>query len=312
MRVRNGGSGDIHRRGGGGGCGATSRAPGRLRLPQQPARVAGIDAGWLCRGGARRHRKIRGAAHRLVAGHKHLGHSADRTGLPATRPGYRRTPRRFQLSQHAEFFLRRRLRAPLFWSDRSGGRGIVGVLVQRQGVCLGATHDGGGADRRGRRGRRGFAVPDDAVWLQLARPDFRPGMPPIRCTAQRHLDRRSGRLRAAGKRPGTPRCGCRAAARHRRIQRCLSHVIAASGRPGRAHGDAGCAQNGGFEALCNRLYPPARHRHPKQRRGGVQGGSGCIRLGHAVQFHQRRDRPHPGRGRRRGRRHLRAGAATRA
>ena len=74
-------------------------------------------------------------------------------------------------------------------------------------------------------------------------------LPPIRCATQRHLDRRSGGLRAAGTRPGTPGCRRRAAARHRRIQRCLSHVIAASGWPGCAHGDAGCAENGGIEAI---------------------------------------------------------------
>jgi hypothetical protein len=81
--------------------------------------------------------------------------------------------------------------------------------------------------------------------LQLSSP--RP-VPPLRCRARRHLHRRGRGIRAARTRAGgirAERLG--AAARCRRIERRLSHVGAASGRPGRAPRHAGGAGRGGLE-----------------------------------------------------------------
>ena len=124
---------------------------------------------------------------------------------------------------------------------------------------------------------------------------------------QRHLDRRGRGLRAARTRPRRRR-PARPAARHRRIERCLPHVLAASGRPGRPAGDGSRAALGRAGAGRHRLHQPARHRHAGQRRRRGQGRRRAVRRPRAVQFDQGRHRPHAGRGRRRRGGDLRAGA----
>ena len=102
-----------------------------------------------------------------------------------------------------------------------------------------------------------------------------------------------------------------AAARLRRIERRLPHVLAASGRLGRAAGDGSRAEPAGLAAGGHRLHQPARHRArpattpPKARRWPRCSATA------AVQFHQGRDRPYAGRRRRRRGGDLRAGAVAR-
>ena len=97
--------------------------------------------------------------------------------------------------------------------------------------------------------------------LQLS---SRAALPAVRCGARRHFHRRGGGVRAARARAGTGsgrrRC---AAARRRRVERCLPHVGAASRRPRRAARHAGRAR--GRRARCrrHRLHQSARHRHAR-------------------------------------------------
>ena len=121
--------------------------------------------------------------------------------------------------------------------------------------------------------------------------------------------RRSGGLRPARAAARGTVAGRHPAAGRRRIERCLSHVVAASRRPGRADGDGAGARRRGTRARSDRLHQPARHRHAQQRPRRRPRGARAVRRRHAVQLDQRRDRPHAGRGRRRRGGDQRAGAA---
>ena len=122
--------------------------------------------------------------------------------------------------------------------------GLLGVRLQRQGVRLGAAHDRGGlidaalvggVDSLCLTTLYGF----HSLQLTSAVPAARSTRPATgsRSARPRHL-RCWSAYPTAGRR-------CRAAARHRRIQRRLPHVGAASRGSRRAARDAGCARGRG-------------------------------------------------------------------
>ena len=133
-------------------------------------------------------------------------------------------------------------------------------------------------------------------------------VPALRRGAQRHFDRRGRRLRAARTGAGDPGARRAAAARQRRVERRLSHVVAASGRPRCPAGDGSGAALGRPDAGRHRLHQPARHRDASQRCGRRQGRCRAVRRPRRLQFDQGRHRPHAGRRRRDRSRDLRAGA----
>ena len=121
-------------------------------------------------------------------------------------------------------------------------------------------------------------LPDDALRLPFAAAGARRTLPPVRCRARRHLDRRGRRVsRCSNGPPEQPRSTSDPAARCRRIERRLSHVIAASRRPRCAR--ARCSGRWPprvSTADAHRLHQSARHRHAEQRqRGGRRRSRAC-------------------------------------
>ena len=153
-----------------------SGLPDRLaefQLSQQPARAARIETGWIP-GGASMSLARRWGRRRVGV---FLGTST--SGILETELAYRRRdpgtgalPADFDYrGTHNSFsvadFARQQLGA------RRAGRGrFLGVLLECEGVRIGAADDGGGLDRRGAGGRSGLAVPDDFVWIPLAATGF--------------------------------------------------------------------------------------------------------------------------------------------
>ncbi len=83
--------------------------------------------------------------------------------------------------------------------------------------------------------------------------------------------------------------------RHRRIERCLSHVGAAPGGLGRkARHAVGARPPLSLDARRHRLHQFARHRNPEQRSLRKPGGHQHLRSDHALQLDQGRDRPYLG------------------
>ena len=142
--------------------------------------------------------------HRRLPRHQHLGHPADRAGLPPARPGDRRPAGRLPLpharttpSRVAEF-TRATARAgrarPSRVSTACSSSAKVFAAAARMidcGVIDAAVV--GGVDTLCLTTLYGF----NSLELRLARP-----LPALRRGAQRHLDRRGGGLRAARARTG--------------------------------------------------------------------------------------------------------------
>src|SRR5581483_12077133 len=110
----------------------------------------------------------------------------------------------------------------------TGRRDLLRVLLEREGLRIGATDDRGGVDRCGSRGRRGFALPDDVVWLSFAPTGFTPAVPAVRYCQRWDFYRGGRRVRFVGEGSRQPGCRCDIASRPRRIERCLSHVLPSS------------------------------------------------------------------------------------
>ena len=89
LRVRDGGSANLCRRGGGARQRPTAGRIRCLRLPQQPAGGEGAGPGWVRRSGGAAVARYGAAADRLVHGHQHLGHPACGIGLSGARCGRR-------------------------------------------------------------------------------------------------------------------------------------------------------------------------------------------------------------------------------
>ena len=165
-------------------------------------------------GGAR---EVRRRAHRRFHGNEHLGHPADRAGLSPPRSADGRVAGGFPLRRNAEQFFARRFRAALPRVEGAGVCGFLGVLFERQGLRQRCAHDGRRRVRcRGGRRRR-YALPDDALRLQLARAGLARAVPSLRRRPRRHLDRRGRGLRAAGEGSGrtgsSRRSACSASAK---------------------------------------------------------------------------------------------------
>ena len=167
----------------------------RLRLPQQSPRLARACSRRIPRRGARLHRAPRRRSRRAHRRHIDLEHRRDRRRLSRarTRP-LARTPAPFgaahaalagiisrSAARHARTLPHRR--------DR--------VFVEREDLRQGRAHDSSRRRRCGDSRRRRYALRQRAVRLQRARARLAGAVPPVRSRAQRHLDRRSGRLRAA-------------------------------------------------------------------------------------------------------------------
>ncbi len=273
---------------------AGASGPRGFRLPQQSPGSARAQSGRIRAGRAGGTRKARRRPHRRVPWHQHIGDSFNRTGLSPPRSGKRRVARGLSLRRHAQYVLRRLVRAVLSRPAWTVPGGFDCVLFKRQGVRHSGAHDRGRLVRRRSGRRRGQPVPDYALWLQLARPAFGRILPAFR-------QRRDGISIGEGagfilleKRAANSAAGRSGAARRRREQRCLSHVLAASRWSGCTAGNgrraAGCRAGAGR----NRLYQPARHRYPGQRCDGRQGGGPFVRQADPLQFHQRLDRAYPG------------------
>ena len=212
------------------------RSP-RIRLPQQPPRLARPAPGRLRRGRAARAPRRYGRARvGVFLGTSTSGILRDRARLPAARPGTARCRRTFDYAapQHAS-------RSPSSCGARCGSAGPAVVISS---ACSSSAKvfasaracDRGRADRRGAGRRRRLAVPDDALRFSLAAAGLArsPAAPSTsRATASRSARPRPSRCSSATARQ--PAADARAAARHRRVERCLPHVLAATRRaPARA------------------------------------------------------------------------------
>jgi hypothetical protein len=137
---------------------------GGLRLPQQPPGRTGPARRRLCRRAARA-RTLRRRPHRRLPGHQHLGHPADRAGLPPARPRHRCAARRPALRRDAQHLFGGALRAPAL--GLQGPAAVVSTACSSSAKVFGqaARHDRAGPDRRRGGRRRRQPVPDHAVRL---------------------------------------------------------------------------------------------------------------------------------------------------
>ena len=208
--------------------------PRALRLPEQPRLRSGSRAGRIPREGRGSGAALRPPPCRRVHRHQHGRHPADRARLSTPRSGERRIASRLRLSPHAQYVLGCRVCADAARIAGPVRGGVHGVLVERQGLRHRIPHARGGPDRHRGRRRRRYALPHDALRIRLAATALRAALPTLRRRPRRHLDRRGGGVLPARA------CDSRRidrAARRRGIERCASHVGAASRRTGRAAGD---------------------------------------------------------------------------
>ena len=76
---------------------------------------------------------------------------------------------------------------------------VFGMFVVCQSFRPCGAHDGSRNVRRRGGRRRRFAVPDHALWISLAGPDFARAVPHVRCGPRRHLGRRRRRVSRCSK-----------------------------------------------------------------------------------------------------------------
>src|SRR5881398_394586 len=166
---------------------------------------------------------------RSVSRHQHLRDPRDRARLPASRPRERRAAGGVSLPWRAQHLLADGLRARGAQARRPRGGDLFGLLLERQGVRLGAPRHRGGADRCGAGGRGRLAVPHHALRLSLPAAGVARPLPALRPRARRDLDRRSRGVRAPRARRREPRWGCGAAARGGRIEQRRGRVARSFG-----------------------------------------------------------------------------------
>ena len=118
-------------------------------------------------------------------------------------------------------------------------------------------------------------------------------LPTLRRRPRRHLDRRGGGVLPARAYDVARRID--RAARRRGIERCASHVGAASRRTGRATRDGAGARGSGPRTRSDRLREPARHGDAEQRRRRGRRRARPFRRFGAGEFDQGHDRSHAGR-----------------
>ena len=232
-----------------------------------------LQPGWLRAGGDGRTGKIRSGTASACSWAPAPRAFCRRSSPIATATPNGALPRDFRYARtHNNFSLAWFVQAYLGLSGPSHRR-VHRLLVERKGVRQRGAHDRRRPVRRrgGRRSRQ--PVPHHAVRLRLARAALARAVPPLRCRAQRHLDRRRRGLRVARENAGCAaqrmpsRCSASARAAMpitcpRRIRKGWarawqwSSALASAGTPARRH----------------RLHQPARHRHAQQRRGRRQGG----------------------------------------
>ncbi len=185
-------------------------------------------------------------------------------------PSAARCPR-ISTTPNARHGLAGPLRARRARAARAGdGRLRPPAPRRRTGVRRRPPSDRGRRLRCGGGGRRRQSLPHDLARLRRAGAALPGPCRPVRCDAQRALDRRGGGLRAARAADRTARRG---AARLRREQRRPPHVGAAPEAARRGRGDATQALRRRRAARRrDRLREPARHRHPRERCDGGCGG----------------------------------------
>ena len=225
------------------------RVPGSKTLPVRPDlgaydcrnnRLAqlGARAGRLRRRRGAGTRALRRGAHRRVHRHQHLRHPADRARLSRPRAGDRRAAGRLPLRARRTT----PSRSPTSCSATSGCTGpavvgLLGVLVERQGVRQRGAHDRRGRLRRGRGRRRGHAVPHDALRLPLAGADLARALPALRrgsATASPSAKAPASRCSSGSTRGPTPApSGCSASARAAMPTTCRRRIPTAWARGSR-------------------------------------------------------------------------------
>ena len=209
----------------------------------------------------------------VIHGHQHVGHAADRARLPRARPATGALPGDFPLRGHAEHCSRWPTSCAALPRPRPGRPCVVSTACSSSAKVFArrGAHDAAGHGRCGGRGRRRFAVPDDAVRLQFARAAVARAPAGRSMPSARHLHRRgarASRCSSADGAAGRRACSPAAAKRAMRIT-CRRRIPRASARGWRCEVRSTRA---GLHAGRHRLHQPARHgdarptMRPKARR----------------------------------------------